>query len=82
VVVGTKLVLKRFDDLFCRLLRVASRDFKRSIPRSELVQRCKRATSSEWVKYSTSFKVIKIMRDSKLLVLYDRRGHNFNEENR
>jgi len=67
----------KFDALFYRLLRVPTRDFKRMIPRSELVQKCKRATPSEWVKYTTSSKVIKIMRDSKPLVLYDRLRSNF-----
>jgi len=73
---------KRFNALFYRQLRVTTRDYKRMIPQSELVKRCKCATPSEWVKYTTSSKVIKIMRDSKPIVLFDRLRSNFYEENR
>jgi len=53
-------------------LRSAMRGLKQSIPKSELIKRCKRAMPSEWVKYSTSSSVYKIIRDSKPSVLYDR----------
>jgi len=37
--------------VYIRLLRTACRDYKRKIPKSNLIKRCKRATPCEWVKY-------------------------------
>jgi len=47
-----------------------------------IVQRCKRATPTQSIKYSTSSKVIKITGDCKSCALYDRLRRNFYEENR
>jgi len=53
----------KFDSMYYRMLRIATKDYKRVMHKKELMMRCKRATPSEWVQYTTSSKVIKITRD-------------------
>jgi len=53
----------KFDSMYYRMLRIATKDYKRVMHKKELITRCKRATPSEWAQYSTSSKVIKIIRD-------------------
>jgi len=72
----------KFDSLYYRLLRVATKDFKRSIHNNDLIKRCKRATPSEWANYTTSSKVIKIVRDKGPTILYERLTSNLYTENR
>jgi len=71
----------KIDALFYRLQRIATSDFKRCIPKSVIILKCNWATPSEWVKYSTSSKVIKITWDGKSFVICDRLRRNFFEEN-
>jgi len=77
-----KSTMVKFNSMYFRLLRIATRDFKREIPKTDLIKRCKRATLNEWAKYTTSSKVIKIIRDKRPIYLYNRLNSNLYTENR
>jgi len=62
----------KFDSMYHRLLRIATKDYKKVISNKELVLRCKRATPLEWAQYCTSSKVIKITRYKSPAILHKR----------
>jgi len=68
--------------MYIRLLRTACRDYKRKIPKSDLIKRCKRATPCEWVKYLTASRVMKILREKQPKFLYYNTTSNYYEEQR
>jgi len=70
--------------MYFRLLRFASKDFKREIHKVYigLIKRCERATPNERAKYSTSSLVIKIIRDKSPINLFNRLKSNLYVENR
>jgi len=72
----------KFNALYYSLLHVATKDFKRLIHNNDLIKSCKRATPSEWTNYTTSSKVIKIIRDKGPSILYERLTNNLYTENR
>jgi len=87
IVSSTKESLKKstkvkFNSMYFRLLRITTRDFKREISKTDLIKRCKRATPNELAKYTTSSKVIKIIRDERPVNLYNRLKSNLYTENR
>jgi len=49
---------------------------------SRNTHRCKRATPSDWANYTTSFKVIKTIRDKGPSILYERLNNNLYAKNR
>jgi len=77
-----KSTMVKFNSMYFRLLRTATRDFKREIHKADLIKRCKRATPNEWARYSTSSKVIKIIRDKSPIHLFNRLKSNLYMENR
>jgi len=53
----------KLKSLHYRILRAATRDFKRKVSKLTLDKQCKRATPSMWSSYSTCSLAIKILRD-------------------
>jgi len=62
----------KFDSMYYRLLRIATKDYKKVISNKDLVLRFERATPLEWAQYFTSSKVIKITRDKSPAILHKR----------
>jgi hypothetical protein len=78
---NTKACYKtKFNSLHFRMLRIATRLHEES--RSTLTKRCQRATPMEWVKYVTSTRVIKTIRDEEPKPLYNLLIDNYFEESR
>ena len=78
---STKAIFKtKFNSLHFRILRIATRTFDDK--RSYLTERCKRATPSEWTKFTTATRVIKIIRDEEPKPLFEILMHNYFEESR
>jgi len=50
--------------------------------KTELIQRCTRATPKEWIKYLTASRVVKIIRDEHPCYLYCKLVSNYYEEPR
>jgi len=63
----TKLTSTHF-----RMLRVAKKDFKMALKRTELTELCKRATPEQWAKFITATRVIKTVRSQEPPMLADR----------
>jgi len=53
-----------------RPLRVALFDFEKRLSKNELSKRCKRATPSEWVRYSLASTVLKVYKHREPFYLY------------
>jgi hypothetical protein len=70
----------KFNFLHFRILRITTRSFYDS--RQYLTDRCKRATPTEWVKFSTASRVIKTIRDEEPKLLFDLLNRNYFEESR
>jgi len=74
--------MTKLQSLHFRLLRSACRDYYSNISRHDLTRRCKRATPSEWAKYTTSSIAIKIVRDAKPKYLHETLMRTYYSERR
>ncbi len=63
------------------MLRIAMKQ-SNFMPRRDLYELCKRATPTEWSRYLTATKVMKIIRDEEPKQLFDILKDNYFEENR
>jgi hypothetical protein len=70
----------KFNSLHFRILRIATRAYGES--RQTLMDRCKRATPLEWVKFTTASRVIKTIRDEEPKPLFLLLNNNYFEESR
>lgn len=71
-----KSTQRKFNTLYHRMLRIATKDYYRTLTNRELTSRCKRASPREWVKYSTCTKVVKIIRENAPVCLVKRLNTN------
>jgi hypothetical protein len=71
----------KLDSLHFRMLRIATRQSNYT-SRRDLYDRCKRATPTEWSRYLTATKVMKIIRDEEPKPLFDLINENYFEETR
>jgi len=53
------------------MLRVASQDYNKELTKGDLLMRCKRATTIQWVNFLIASKSIKIWRDQQPTSLYN-----------
>jgi len=74
--------LTKLNSLHFRLLRTAMRDYAMKFTKTELTSECKRANPSQWARYITSSKVVKIIRDKQPKRLYENLMKNYFEEPR
>ncbi len=78
---STKKVYKiKFDSIHFRILRTATHQYE--VSRSILTERCKRATPSEWVNFSTASLVMKTIRNVEPKPLFNLLQNNYFEESR